>query len=173
MYTIYSLLFYLYCVSASYFYPIVEFLVQNLSYVRGKNIRGAPYDFRKAPSKLIHLLLKCSLKHSAYVVEQWVCWTTDVVCLQAYTHVAFSISANISFAVALIFNFVAVSQTPAEAPGHLRLVACQFISKLLLLPYWYLVTDKFYLAARSWTHKPIYKSKVNMLNQAIAERVTV
>jgi len=37
--------------SASYFNPIVDFLVKNFSYVRGQNIRGAPYDFRKAPSE--------------------------------------------------------------------------------------------------------------------------
>ena len=41
------------CVSASYFYHIADFLVKNLSYVRGKNLRGAPYDFRKAPSEFI------------------------------------------------------------------------------------------------------------------------
>jgi len=37
--------------SASYFNPIVDFLVKNFTYVRGQNIRGAPYDFRKAPSE--------------------------------------------------------------------------------------------------------------------------
>ena len=40
-------------VSATYFYPIVEFLVKNFSYVRGQNVRGAPYDFRKAPSESV------------------------------------------------------------------------------------------------------------------------
>lgn len=34
-----------------YFYPIVNSLV-NRGYVRGENIFGAPYDFRKGPSKL-------------------------------------------------------------------------------------------------------------------------
>ena len=39
-------------VSASYFNPIIEFLIKNFGYVRGQNLRGAPYDFRKAPSEL-------------------------------------------------------------------------------------------------------------------------
>lgn len=33
-----------------YFHPIAEALVE-LGYVRGKNLLGAPYDFRKAASK--------------------------------------------------------------------------------------------------------------------------
>ena len=39
-------------VSASYFNPIIEFLIKNFGYVRGQNLIGAPYDFRKAPSEL-------------------------------------------------------------------------------------------------------------------------
>lgn len=34
-----------------YYYEIVNALV-NRGYVRGKNIFGAPYDFRKGPSNL-------------------------------------------------------------------------------------------------------------------------
>ena len=37
----------------SNFYYIVDDLVKNLSYVRNVSIRGAPYDFRKAPSTCI------------------------------------------------------------------------------------------------------------------------
>lgn len=36
----------------SYFYHIVEHLVNKLGYVRDRNIRGAPYDFRKAPNEM-------------------------------------------------------------------------------------------------------------------------
>lgn len=36
----------------SYFYHIVEYLQTNLSYVRNVSIRGAPYDFRKAPNEM-------------------------------------------------------------------------------------------------------------------------
>ena len=37
---------------ASYFAPIVNALVDNYNYVRGVNVRGAPYDWRKAPNEL-------------------------------------------------------------------------------------------------------------------------
>ena len=51
IYSIFTFLMSVYDFSASYFNPIVDFLVKNFSYVRGQNIRGAPYDFRKAPSE--------------------------------------------------------------------------------------------------------------------------
>ena len=35
-----------------YFANIVESLVQKHGYVKGKNVRGAPYDWRKAPNEL-------------------------------------------------------------------------------------------------------------------------
>ena len=38
--------------TGSYFKDIANALVKNLSYERKHNIRGAPYDFRKAPSIL-------------------------------------------------------------------------------------------------------------------------
>ena len=34
-----------------YFNNLVDKLVKNAGYTRGVDIRGAPYDFRKAPSK--------------------------------------------------------------------------------------------------------------------------
>ncbi|XP_005094704.1 phospholipase A2 group XV isoform X2 [Aplysia californica] len=37
--------------SLQYFFPIVKDLV-SLGYVRGKSVRGAPFDFRKAPNEL-------------------------------------------------------------------------------------------------------------------------
>ena len=37
-------------VPVAYFYNIVEALVAN-NYTRNKDIKGAPYDFRRAPSK--------------------------------------------------------------------------------------------------------------------------
>lgn len=36
----------------AYFYFLVEYLTKNMSYTRNVNIRGAPYDFRKAPSTI-------------------------------------------------------------------------------------------------------------------------
>lgn len=39
------------CIAGMYFFAIVQGLV-NDGYVRGDDIRGAPYDWRKAPSKL-------------------------------------------------------------------------------------------------------------------------
>jgi len=51
MCTIFILLMSVWDFVASYFNPIVDFLVKNFSYVRGQNIHGAPYDFRKAPSE--------------------------------------------------------------------------------------------------------------------------
>jgi lysophospholipase III len=33
-----------------YFYNIAETLVTKLNYTRGKDLHGAPYDFRKGPS---------------------------------------------------------------------------------------------------------------------------
>lgn len=36
--------------AVGYFSVLVEKLVKNAGYVRGADIRGAPYDFRKAPS---------------------------------------------------------------------------------------------------------------------------
>ena len=43
--------------SAQYYHAIAEALVLHLGYQRGINLHGAPYDFRKAASKL---LLFCS-----------------------------------------------------------------------------------------------------------------
>ena len=37
---------------ASYFAPIVNAFVANFKYVRGVNVRAAPYDWRKAPNEL-------------------------------------------------------------------------------------------------------------------------
>lgn len=42
----------------SYFYHIVEYLTKNLSYVRDQSIRGAPYDFRKAPNEMQDFLVQ-------------------------------------------------------------------------------------------------------------------
>ena len=45
------MIFFILLYAAAYFYHIVEHLVNTHGYVRDKNIHGAPYDFRKAPSK--------------------------------------------------------------------------------------------------------------------------
>ncbi|XP_023240594.1 group XV phospholipase A2-like isoform X1 [Centruroides sculpturatus] len=37
---------------SSYFYEIVNILTATANYTRGVNVRGAPYDFRKAPNEL-------------------------------------------------------------------------------------------------------------------------
>lgn len=42
--------FLLLCVSGMYFFTIVQALVDS-GYTRGEDVRGAPYDWRKAPSK--------------------------------------------------------------------------------------------------------------------------
>ena len=53
-------------VAGMYFFAIVQGLV-NDGYVRGDDIRGAPYDWRKAPSKLystaqcVYILAKQSI----------------------------------------------------------------------------------------------------------------
>ena len=39
--------------SAQYYHAIAEALVLHLGYQRGINLHGAPYDFRKAASKLL------------------------------------------------------------------------------------------------------------------------
>ena len=39
--------------SAQYYHAMAEALVLHLGYQRGINLRGAPYDFRKAASKLL------------------------------------------------------------------------------------------------------------------------
>lgn len=51
-----------------YFYNIAETLVVKLNYTRGKDLHGAPYDFRKGPSNAMgeaverkHIKLKISL----------------------------------------------------------------------------------------------------------------
>ena len=48
-------------VSAAYFYYIAEALVKQAGYTRDVNIRGAPYDFRKAPSKCLWAGLEACL----------------------------------------------------------------------------------------------------------------
>lgn len=42
------------CVAGMYFFSIVQALV-DWGYTRDDDVRGAPYDWRKAPSKLPHL----------------------------------------------------------------------------------------------------------------------
>lgn len=42
--------------ATSYFYPVVEYLVKELGYIRNVSIRGAPYDFRKAPNEMSEYL---------------------------------------------------------------------------------------------------------------------
>ena len=42
-----------------YFGELCDFLVKELGYVRNKSLRGAPYDFRKAPSMEIFFLIVC------------------------------------------------------------------------------------------------------------------
>ena len=39
--------------SAQYYHAMAEALVLHLGYQRGINLHGAPYDFRKAASKLL------------------------------------------------------------------------------------------------------------------------
>lgn len=47
-----------FCVSGMYFFTIVQALVDS-GYTRGDDVRGAPYDWRKAPSKQ-----PCSQNHA-------------------------------------------------------------------------------------------------------------
>lgn len=39
--------------TTNYFHNMVDYLVSNLGYVRGKSIRAAPYDWRFAPGKTL------------------------------------------------------------------------------------------------------------------------
>ena len=52
--------------SAYYYYHLVDYLVKNVGYTRDVNIRGAPYDFRKAPSEFI-LLFSLSLRIGSHI----------------------------------------------------------------------------------------------------------
>lgn len=59
---------------AVYFGPIVDHLVETMGYVRGISIHGAPYDFRKAPSKSVNLFLA----HQTVITRKrlqiiWIC----------------------------------------------------------------------------------------------------
>ena len=51
------------------FDKFTEYFVTNYSYVRGKDLRGAPYDWRLAPSTYIHFVIlfidSCSV-HNIY-----------------------------------------------------------------------------------------------------------
>lgn len=48
-----------------YFYNIGETLVAKLNYTRGKDLHGAPYDFRKGPSMLQQNKLKFNFNETA------------------------------------------------------------------------------------------------------------
>ena len=73
--------YFLFLLSATYFHNIVEALV-SMGYERNTTIRGAPYDFRKAPSKHAHhsfpkfskgaLLLKALLASQKLLVKKLV-----------------------------------------------------------------------------------------------------
>lgn len=41
-----------------YFNNIANMLVDDLGYVRNVSLRGAPYDFRKGPSKIFNITIK-------------------------------------------------------------------------------------------------------------------
>ena len=48
--------------ATSYFHNMVDYLVSNLGYVRGKTIRAAPYDWRFAPGTFAILIIIISGK---------------------------------------------------------------------------------------------------------------
>lgn len=66
----------------SYFKDVANMLVSDLGYIRNLSIRGAPYDFRKAPSMRDFFDFRLSDIFSASVPQRWTlsvwCFATSV-----------------------------------------------------------------------------------------------